>query len=496
MRQHLITVTCVGLLILPVQPTTSAQENSAEAVPAQKEKAGSEAQEQPIDAMHEPRPAPKPAPYRTKGWGARLETDPPGYVKPLSEHAKRYGIEAREDLDWLDFGLEHRTRFELRDDDYRRAELESDEQFLLRTRTYLGIREVLDPFRFAFEFQDARQFSSEFPETNSDVDEADVLQLFGELYFKDAFGPDQPLRIRLGRQSFDLVDRKIIGRNRWRNATNAFDGLRVTIGQPASDWQVDVLATRPVERRLTRPDVPDDERAFYGIAGAWRKWSQIFTLEPYYFVHDEDRKGPTAADREIHTLGMHAFGPIGKTRFDYDADVAFQCGRDGPRNHRAFAAYGELGYTFEHEGKPRLSFSGLYGSGDRDPDDNKSERFDRLFANNHPRSQMDLFTWQNVINPTIRLEFQPLDRLRVDTSFGAYWLASDSDAWVVPGRRDAEGRSGDFVGQEFNLRMRYALTKNAELETGYAHFFPGSFVKNTGPADDSDFFYFTVTLTF
>lgn len=436
-------------------------------------------------------------PYHSQAYGARLETEPPGYVKPMNVHGETYGIEALKELDWLDFGLEQRTRFELRDDYYFRGAVENhDEQFLLRSRVYLGVRQIFDPFRFAIEFQDARQFMSRFPEDNRDVDEADFLQAYGELCFTDALRAGYPLRFRAGRMSFDLIDRKIIGRNRWRNTTNAFDGFRLQLGEPSCDWQFDAIAVMPVERRMRQADRSDEERWFYGLVAAWRGWSEIVILEPYYFVLDEDRKDPTRADREIHTFGLRAFGPMGETGFDRDVDVAFQSGEDGPRRHRAFAAYGELGYTFAHVWKPRLSVSGTYGSGDRDPDDNTSERFDRLFAPNHFRSTSDLFNWQNVISPKLRVDFRPQEKLRIDAAYGGYWLASDRDAWVTPGRRDPLGRSGDFVGQEFELRARHQLHDHTKLEAGYSHFIPGAFVRNTGPADDSDFFYITVTFTF
>ncbi|MBN2563921.1 MAG: alginate export family protein [Phycisphaerae bacterium] len=420
----------------------------------------------------------------SKAWGARLETEPPGYVKTLNE----FGVAGFEDINWLEFGLEHTTRFEYRDD-CRRPDLADDEQFLLRSRVYLGVKEILDPLRFGIEFQDARQFHSDFPERDRDVDEADFLQAFAELYFEDALGKGYPLQLRVGRMTLDYLDRHLVARNRWRNTVNAFDGFRLRLGQPSADWQFDFFAVQPVAIRMTAPNRADEERWFYGLVGAWRRWSQVITLEPYYFILDEDRKDPTMSDREIHTLGLHAFGPIGDTRFDYDFDTAFQFGDDGDRRQRTFASRGELGYTFQHEWKPRLSVSAAYASGDRDRDDSISERFDRLFQATHGPSMSDLFGWQNTISPKVRLDFRPLKKAQITASYGAHWLASDSDAWVIPGRRDPLGDSGDFVGQEIELRVRYQIDPRVDLELGYLYFLPGPFVRNTGPADDGNLFY-------
>lgn len=437
-----------------------------------------------------PAEAKKPAHFVSKAWGVKNETEPPNYVKPFSE----YGFPGTADLKWLDFGVEHRTRYEHRDDDYRQPFFEEEDIFLMRSRAYLGIREVLDPLRLGFEFQDARQFNTDFPERGGDVDEADILQAFLELYFKDAMGPGQPLQLRAGRMTLEYTDRHLVGRNRWRNATNAYDGFRLRMGEPSSDWQFDFFAAQPVERFLRKRDHGDDERWLYGIVGAWRRWSKYVTFEPYYFILDEDRKDRTAADREIHTMGLRAFGPIAETRFDYDTDVAFQFGDDGDNEQRSWAAMGEVGYTFEHSWQPRLSLGGMYASGDPDSRNSLSERFARLYDPGHPYSSIDYLTWQNVIRPELRLELKPTDKLRFDTSYSAYWLAADEDAWVVSGRRDTTGRSGDFIGQEIDIRFRYLLDPRVEIEVGYAYFIPGPFVENTGPADDSNLLYVSTTL--
>lgn len=429
----------------------------------------------------------------SRAYGAQPESEPPRYVHaPLSST----GIDALKDLTWLDFGMDHRTRFEYRDDDLRRDVLELDTPFLLRSRAYLGIHDIFDPFRIGAEFQDARRLNSDFPPDDRDDDENDIIQLYGELYFKNALGEGRPFRVQAGRLAFEYLDRRLISRNPWRNTTNNFDGFRAILGEQKNDWQLDLLAVQPVERRLRQPDRSNEEEWFYGAIGSWRRWSKIVTLQPYYLVRDQDRKDPTQRDREIHTLGLRGYGIVGDSGFDYDSDFAWQFGNDGEREQRAFAFASELGYTFKHKWKPRLSGFIGYASGDRHPRDNTTERFDRLYGFGRPWSADDYITWENVIAPKARLEFTPVEKLRMDTGYGAYWLASDSDAWSAIDRRDPLGRSGDFMGQEFDIRARYQLNSRVEITLGYAHFFIGPFVENTGPADDSDFFYVETSIKF
>lgn len=426
---------------------------------------------------------------RPRAWGTTMDTEPPDYARRLSD----VGTPTLESMDWLEFGLEHRTRFELRGDDYRRSELTQDEQFLLRSRGYVGIRKVLDPLRFGLEFQDSRQFASQFPEKPTDVNEADFVQAFAELYFDNALA-NRPLRLQAGRFTLDYADRRLVNRNRWQNAMNTFDGFRLRLGEQSDDWQVDAFATQVVDVHLRQFDWPDEERWFYGLIGAWRRWSQIITLEPYYFVLDEDRKAPEASDREIQTLGLHGYGLLGKTGFDYDFSAAFQFGEDGSRRQRAFASYGELGYSFTHAWNPRVSVSAVYASGDPDPDDGLNERFDRLFVTARHWSTLSLFTLENVIGPKLRGSIRPARWLSCDAYYGAYWLAGDEDVWPMTRRQDPAGRSGDFAGQELDVHLVFKLNPRIDIETGYACFIPGAFTENTGPADDSDFFYVQTTV--
>jgi hypothetical protein len=105
----------------------------------------------------------------------------------------------------------------------------------------------------------------------------------------------------------------------------------------------------------------------------------------------------------------------------------------------------------------------------------------------------DYFVLQNVIMSRLRFEFVPIKNVRTDFAYGSYWLARDSDAWTIANRIDPEGRSGDFIGQDLEARVRWQIDPRLELELGYVHFFPGRFTRNTGPADDSDFFYVATT---
>lgn len=465
--------------------------DEARAVPAESHEDPASAQAGGGTLEKDTEAATKPRRIKARATSVTPEGQPPAYVKPVSD----YGFPGSEDLDWLEFGIEQRTRYERRVDDYRRNQ-ETDDFFFMRSRGYLGVRDIMDPLRFGFEFQDSRQFGTTPPTSTGDVNEADVLQAFGELYFKDALGDGRPFALRAGRMASDYIDRRLVSRNRWRNTTNAFDGFRLQAGDAASDWQVTLLAMQPVERRTIQRDRTDEERWLYGVIGAWRGWPDM-VIEPYYLVLDSDFKGRGQEDREIHTVGMHLFGVFPETRFDYDVAVAGQFGDVGDKAHRAMAFHAQLGYTFDHAWKPRVAAFVSYASGDQDPNDGKNERFDSLFGSSHSfYGYSDLFLWQNLINPAVHVKVSPLEKLTVEAFYRLYYLASRKDAFIRAGLRDSTGESGRFIGQEIDMRMAYQLLEQLEIEVGYAYFMPGSFVERTGSPDDSDLFYVQTVFRF
>lgn len=477
-----------------------------------------------------------------KSYGTGRETEPPRYVKQLNKTwLKEYDTFA--DVDWLDVGLDYRFRYEYRDNDFRRGRDTIDEPILLRTRGFVAIKNILDPLRFTLEVEDARrnhsQFTREFD--TRDVNYAEPIQAYAELYFKetplgkDDLGNERPLSVRVGRHAFEYTDRRLLARNEWRNTTNNFQGVRTIIGQQKNDWQLDLLALKPVQRFTNQLDEVDHAQDFYGVIGDWRRWSEVVTLQPYYYLLKQDgnkveydANGRAAAantkiDREIHTAGIRAYGVVGKTGWDYDVSYAKQWGNQdrlsnagafiAELDHDAYAYNAEVGYSFNHPWKPRLSAFYGVASGDKNPTDGKNNRFERLFGFARPWSNNDYFQMENLVAPKVRVEFDPqvswLEGLKVDAGYSWYRLDQERDRWNGAGLRDNTGRSGKDVGEEVDIRVRFPINKYIAANLGYAHFWAGDFTKSTtrngsiggtnqadpGRRDNSNFFYTEISVS-
>lgn len=479
-----------------------------------------------------------------RSYGTQKETDPPRYVKQANKTwLKDVDYDTFADVDWLDLGLEYRARWEHRDNDFRRADENLDEPLLLRTRAYVGIKNILDPLRLAIELQDSRRNNGDYTREfdTRDVNQADILQAYLELNFKQSFlgkddlGNERPIWIRAGRHAWEAIDRRLIARNEWRNTTNTFQGVRAQIGDKKNDWQVELLAVKPVQRFTTRLDEVDHAQDLYGAIGDWRGWSEYVTLEPYYLLLKQDgdkveydtggreiTRGTLNAkiDREIHTAGLRAYGVVGNSGFDFDASYVKQWGYQDRRNrnngrleaeedHNAHAYNAEIGYSWKHPWKPRVSAFYGVASGDKNPTDGSNERFERLFGFARPWSNDDYIQMENIRTPKLRIEFDPklsfLNDVRVDTGFSWYYLDSATDRWNAGANlRDRTGNSGKELGKEFDLRVRFPLGQYAALNLGYAYFWAGDFVRdsvqipanNNDPTrrDTSEFFYTELTL--
>lgn len=465
---------------------------------------------------------------KTKAYRLEPEPDPPSYVRNLSNTQ----FQQFRDVDWLDVGLDFRTRYEYRENDYRPYTTtgaggvpvssfrnQPDDVALLRTRAYLGVKNVLDPLRFVVEFQDSRSYGSHYETSVSDVNEFELIQGYGELYFNNVLGHNRPLSIRAGRQSLELLDRRLIANNQFRNTTNNFEGYRLRFGKKQNNWDLDTFALQPVERLKYDFDRPDERTWVYGAVLSVKQWSDFITVQPYFLGKktkgDPNNLSPQFQSNsvDIYAPGLRVYGALGETGFDFDADINKQFGRQGAgkkgigknvqetmQQHSALAYSIETGYSFDHTWKPRASLFYGYGSGDNNPVDKLNQNFDSFYGFNQPWSRNDYFSWTNIHTPKARVEFSPYKDVNIDTGYNAYWLASETAAWGRAGLQDKTGKSGSFLGHEFDIRLRHKFNPYIDWSMSYAHFTPGDFTtaqaKVNGPytSESNNFFYLEVSM--
>jgi hypothetical protein len=179
-------------------------------------------------------------------------------------------------------------------------------------------------------------------------------------------------------------------------------------------------------------------------------------------------------------------------------------------DHSAHYQHAQIGYTFNAPWSPRFLAQYDYASGDDDPNDGDTERFDTLFGARRfeygPTGIWGAFARSNIDSPGYRLIVKPTDTVSAFIGHRMFWLASDQDAWTTTGTvstpaiRDKDGRSGDFLGHQIEASVTWnVIPKNLAVETGVAYLIKGDFAKNApdaSPEDDSTYFYAQTVLQF
>ena len=116
-----------------------------------------------------------------------------------------------------------------------------------------------------------------------------------------------------------------------------------------------------------------------------------------------------------------------------------QFGERGERDQSAFAAHGEVGFTFGVPWSPRVAVQLDYASGTDDPSDDDSHTFDPLFGARRfdlgPTGIIGAFPRSNIISPGVRLGLMPATTLRLDLKVRYWSLDEARDAFVAIGAR-------------------------------------------------------------
>jgi hypothetical protein len=171
--------------------------------------------------------------------------------------------------------------------------------------------------------------------------------------------------------------------------------------------------------------------------------------------------------------------------------------------HEAWYQHLDIGYTIDMPWKPRFAVEYDYASGDKNPNDNKDQRFDTLYGARRgdygPTGIYGAFARSNINSPAYRLGFSPLANVQTTLSHRFFWLAQSKDAWTTANLQDKTGNSGDYVGQQLDLSTRWDVNSSLNLETGWTHLFKGQFAKtapNAPNGQDINYFYVQSLLRF
>jgi hypothetical protein len=405
---------------------------------------------------------------------------------------------------------ELRIRAEGRDNaDFNSDRLDGAVKVLNRLR--LGfLRKFESDFLIFAQLQDSRIWGEE-GSTLTSLKAIDLHQAYLEI--------DRPAKlpflIRLGRQQLSFGSERLLGKYDWDNVGRAFDALNLSFGR--EEQKLDLWLAQV--RDQSAPTVARNQE----FGGAYFSSQRLLpiTLDAYALILYDGRNfesvaNPASPGRQdepkspltIYTFGARLNRQV-KQRFRFDLEGTYQSGQRGFLGIGAYGIALSADYAFGSRLQPTIRMGYVFGSGDGDPNDGKSETFSNLFPDLHRHlGAMDYASWSNITSASIGASISPQKNFTCGVDWHWLSLANDHDAWYRAGGfnigtpqeiyRKTVPNAGRHIGKEIDFQLNYIYREHLNLTLGLSNFFVGGFVKNTGGlrADDSVFGYLTVAMEF
>ncbi|WP_460101827.1 alginate export family protein [Sessilibacter sp. MAH4] len=416
--------------------------------------------------------------------------------------------------EWLKISGESRLRFEHLDEQFRVGTDGSDQGLFLRT--LLKADADLGKVNLVGELIDARELfniaDEGSPLSTSTINPLDVLQLYAKIdLFADA-DKDIKSYVRVGRFTMDIGTRRFVSRNGTRNTINSYNGI---------DWHYSnsklafrAFYTNPTQRRIDGDPLDNDPKTdqaleevdFWGVYLSPKNTK--INNEWYLFdLKEDDDINQATNNRDLTTVGTHWWTNAKTSEWYYDAEFTYQWGDTRSSSssttdldQQAYFAHLETGYSFDAKYSPKISFVYDYASGDEDPNDLDSERFDTLFGSRRfdygPTAVFGPFIRSNISTPGVKLNLKPTSQTKVLVGLRGFWLAEETDAFSgarIPASAD---NSDTYIGTQLEARWQWtSISKKIKVDLTGAYLNAGDVLENNDK-NDSTFVYAAVTYVF
>lgn len=342
-----------------------------------------------------------------------------------------------------------------------------------------------------------------------------------------------PVSVKLGRQELSYGEERLVGAFAWNNIGRVFDAAKVR-------WQnawfgADFFSSRVVIPEDERFNVNNDYDYFSGFYATSAKIPKHL-LDFYFLARNSGQQAisaepapqfPQPGARDIYTVGGRLKSKPGDLgNWDYTLEGAYQFGnfrdrRLGAVSKRleqdAFMFVAQGGYTFTDTwATPRLGLEYSFGSGDDNATDDKHGTFENLFPTNHKfYGYMDFVSLQNIHDVRGIFQLKPHPQVSIAIEGHGFWLADTHDNFYNVGGAPRGGVAATpagngyginpsydaFVGTELDIIVGVAVTRYAQIEVGYGHFFAGDYIASSLSSAafgsrDADFFYAQLNVNF
>ena len=318
-------------------------------------------------------------------------------------------------------------------------------------------------------------------DTGAEQQAVDVREAYVDL--KNLLG--SPFDLQVGRQRLFYGEQRLLGHLDWANVGRSFDAVRLKYNIPQTN-SLHIFGAIVQEGKsldLNNASANTTESNFGGIYNTFKGLGALH-IDTYAFT----RINADNTDLEsIHTVGTRITNKtLGKktarsVNYDYALEAALQFGKFNNQNIEAYAAALLAGYTLDLGIKIRFGIEVSAASGDKDPNDNKYQTFNQLYAVPHfIYGIQDLISWQNMASagPNLKLIFK--ERMSLTLSYLYFQRIETSDAWYkLPGGTStnlsaaALGDSKELY-HEADVMFIWQAREFLNLHIGYAIAYAGT----------------------
>jgi hypothetical protein len=296
------------------------------------------------------------------------------------------------------------------------------------------------------------------------------------------------LHVRAGRQELEYGSGRLVDVREGPNVRLSFDGFLVRT--EAHAWRVDGFAMRPDEDNPGYFDnSPDHAVGFWGVY-ATHPMPDKLLLDLYYLGQDrKDGAFERGTAHEVrHSLGARVSKPVASERpgWDFDDEALWQFGSFGAADIRAWTVASETGYRIPTIPlKPRFSAKADISSGDH-PATNTLSTFNPLYPKGNYFGVLATTGPGpiNFIDLHPHVEASAPHNVSISGDWIFQWRQSlDDGVYAVPGFliRAADGSRARFVGDRPGTEIRWQATRHLWFQGDYGIFYAGSFLKETQP---------------
>lgn len=360
------------------------------------------------------------------------------------------------------------------------------ERYMAHADFHLGGR-----FRFFVQVKSGLEFNRVPGPRVFDRDEFDIENGFFDFGLLRA--PSYSLTLRAGRQELAFGATRWVSAREGPTVRQTFDGFRLLL--TAGAWRFDAFATKPVKTNTgVLDDAPDPTKSFWG-AYTVRPFAVLpgGNIDLYYFGLDQKlvTYNQGAAPERRHTIGTRLWGK--HNAWDYDEEALFQFGTFGSGDIRAWALETDTGFTLGSlPATPRIELKADISSGDKNLSNPNLQTFNPLFPRGIYDQLVNLVGHVNFIDALPVVTFHPVKSLSFAPECEFIWRESLQDGVYGVGgnliRPVLNNSRARYVGTQPTLTTIWQANRHFSVVGIYTHFLPGPFIRQTGVAQNVDYF--------